>query len=61
MDVRGSVRLAYRPMRDIGDRRKLTGTNRDYLGVVWAFGPNRQAVDLAVERFLAAHTWRVAA
>lgn len=61
MDVRGSVRLAYRPMRDIGDRRKLTGTNRDYLGVVRAFGPNRQAVDLAVERFLAAHTWRVAA
>lgn len=61
LDLDGPVRLAYRPMRVIGERRELTGTNRDYLGVVRAVGPDRGAVDRAVERFLADHTWRVAA
>ena len=61
MDLDGPVRLAYRPMRAIGERRELTGTNRDYLGVVRAVGPDRDAVDRAVEHFLAEQTWRVAA
>lgn len=61
MDLDGPVRLAYRPMRAIGESRELTGTNRDYLGVVRAVGPDRQSVDQAVERFLAEQTWRVAA
>jgi hypothetical protein len=61
MDLDGSVRLAYRPMRAIGERRELTGTNRDYLGVVRAVGPDRETVDRAVEHFLAGQTWRVAA
>ncbi|MDP9429889.1 MAG: hypothetical protein M3Q47_13895 [Actinomycetota bacterium] len=61
LDLPGRVRLAYRPMREIGEHRELTGTNRDYLGVVRAVGPHRAAVDDAVEGFLARHTWRVAA
>jgi biotin carboxylase len=61
VDLAGPVRLAYRPMRAIGERRDLTGTNRDYLGVVRAVGPDREAVDRAVERFLAESTWRIAA
>lgn len=61
LDLEGRVRLAYRPMRAIGEHRELTGTNRDYLGVVRAVGPDRAAVDEAVEGFLAQHTWRVAA
>jgi hypothetical protein len=61
MDLDGPVRLSYRPMRAIGEARELTGTNRDYLGVVRAVGPDRGSVDRAVERFLAEQTWRVAA
>ena len=61
MDLNGPVRLAYRPMRAVGERRQLTGTNRDYLGVVRAVGPDRGSVDRAVEEFLAEQTWRVAA
>jgi hypothetical protein len=61
MDLDGPVRLAYRPMRAVGERRELTGTNRDYLGAVRAVGPDREAVDRAVDRFLAEQTWRVAA
>ncbi|MBW3638602.1 MAG: siderophore biosynthesis protein [Actinobacteria bacterium] len=60
-DLDGPVRVSYRPMRAVGEHRELTGTNRDYLGVVRAVGPDRRAVDAAVERFLAEHTWRVAA
>jgi biotin carboxylase len=61
MDLDGPVRLAYRPMRAIGESRQLSGTNRDYLGVVRAVGPDQESVDRAVERFLAEQTWRVAA
>jgi hypothetical protein len=61
MDLDGPVRLAYRPMRAIGERRELSGTNRDYLGVVRAVGPDREAVDQAIEQFLAEQTWQVAA
>lgn len=60
VDVAGPVRLAYRPLRAVGEHRDLSGTNRDYLGVVRAVGPDRGAVDRAVEQFLAQHTWQVA-
>jgi len=60
MDLLGPVQLAYRPLRLIGEHRELTGTNRDYLGVVRAVGPDREAVDRAVEGFLAEQTWRMA-
>jgi hypothetical protein len=59
VDLDGPVRLSYRPLRAIGEHRELTGTNRDYLGVVRASGPDQRVVDLAVERFLAKSTWRV--
>ena len=61
MDLDGPVRLSYRSMRAIGERRDLTGTNRDYLGVVRAVGPDREAVGHAIEQFLAEQTWRVTA
>jgi hypothetical protein len=61
LDLGGPVRLSYRPMRRIGERRELTGTNRDYLGVVRAVGPDQESVDGAVERFLTERVWRVAA
>lgn len=56
VDLDGPVRLSYRPLRAIGEHRELTGTNRDYLGVVRASGPDQRGVDLAVERFLAERT-----
>lgn len=61
LDLDGPARLTYRPLRQIGERRALTGTNRDYLGVVRAIGRDRATVDEAVERFLAEHVWEVAA
>jgi biotin carboxylase len=56
-DAAGEVRLWHRPMRAVGDRITLTNTNRDYLGVIRAVGPDRAAVDAEVSRFRAAHPW----
>ncbi|WP_354643202.1 ATP-grasp domain-containing protein [Kitasatospora camelliae] len=53
------VRLSYRPTRRVGERHELYRTNRDYLGVVWAVGPDQESVDAAVAEFLAAHTWEI--
>lgn len=58
LDVDG-VRLAYRPLRAIGTRRPVHHTNRDLLGVVRALGPDRPAVDRAVDAFVAARTWEI--
>ncbi|WP_345389728.1 hypothetical protein [Nonomuraea salmonea] len=55
----GGVRLWHRPLRSVGDVVTLTRTNRDYLGVVRAVGPSRQAVDAAVAGFRAARPWVV--
>ncbi|WNI18976.1 ATP-grasp domain-containing protein [Actinacidiphila sp. ITFR-21] len=55
----GGVRLTYRPLRAVGERRPLHHTNRDLLGVVRAFGPGQDAVDRAVDGFLAARTWEI--
>ncbi|MFD0273050.1 acetyl-CoA carboxylase biotin carboxylase subunit family protein [Kitasatospora sp. NPDC127111] len=54
---RDGVRLAYRPHRPLGERHELYRTNRDYLGVIWAVGPEQDAVDAAVARFTAANRW----
>ncbi|MFC5185337.1 ATP-grasp domain-containing protein [Actinomadura harenae] len=56
----GGVRLAYRPLRPVGVDAPLTRSNRDYLGTIRAVGPSRDAVDEAVARFRAAHTWTIA-
>ncbi|MFE2347425.1 ATP-grasp domain-containing protein [Kitasatospora cineracea] len=53
------VELSYRPVRRIGEHHALHRTNRDYLGVVWAVGPDQQRVDAAVAGFLAANRWEI--
>ncbi|MFG2502933.1 acetyl-CoA carboxylase biotin carboxylase subunit family protein [Streptomyces sp. NPDC048441] len=53
------VRLTYRPLREVGTRRELHGTNRDFLGVVRATGTDQAAVDRAVTGFLAAERWEI--
>lgn len=60
-DVDGAVRLRYRPLREVGATVALTGSNRDYLGVLRAVGEEEAQVDAAVARFLGAHRWEVAA
>ncbi|MFJ2901863.1 acetyl-CoA carboxylase biotin carboxylase subunit family protein [Streptomyces sp. NPDC087212] len=51
--------LTYRPLRETGERHDLYGTNRDYLGVLRAIGPDRHSVDKAVEEFVAARSWEI--
>ncbi|MFF0409220.1 acetyl-CoA carboxylase biotin carboxylase subunit family protein [Kitasatospora sp. NPDC004745] len=58
-EERDGVRLAYRPLRPLGERHEHYRTNRDYLGVIWAVGTDQGAVDTAVARFLAANRWEV--
>ncbi|MFJ2439462.1 MULTISPECIES: acetyl-CoA carboxylase biotin carboxylase subunit family protein [unclassified Streptomyces] len=53
------VELTYRPLRETGERHDLYRTNRDYLGVLRAIGPDRHSVDKAVEEFLAAQSWEI--
>ncbi len=53
------VTLSYRPVRRLGEHHELHRTNRDYLGVVWAVGPDQQRVDAAVAGFLAANRWEI--
>jgi biotin carboxylase len=55
----GDVRLTYRPLREIGERREIHHTNRDFLGVVRATGTDQKAVDAAVADFLAARHWEI--
>ncbi|MFF7633411.1 acetyl-CoA carboxylase biotin carboxylase subunit family protein [Kitasatospora sp. NPDC008050] len=60
-EAANGVRLSYRPLRELGERHEHYRTNRDYLGVVWAIGPDQQAVDDAVARFVAANRWEISA
>ena len=57
--VSEGVRLCHRPLRAIGDVVEQTHTNRDYLGVIRAVGPDRARVDAAIEGFRAARPWVV--
>ncbi|MFF1907060.1 acetyl-CoA carboxylase biotin carboxylase subunit family protein [Kitasatospora sp. NPDC058218] len=58
-EERDGVRLAYSPMRPLGERHEHYRTNRDYLGVIWAVGTDQGAVDAAVARFVAANRWEI--
>ncbi|MEV7023591.1 ATP-grasp domain-containing protein [Kitasatospora sp. NPDC093558] len=58
-EERDGVRLAYRPLRPLGERHEHYRTNRDYLGVIWAIGEDQGAVDAVVARFLAANRWEI--
>ncbi|MEV6156165.1 siderophore biosynthesis protein [Nonomuraea sp. NPDC052129] len=57
--VSQGVRLWHRPLRTVGDVVEQTHTNRDYLGVLRAVGPDRARVDAAIEDFRAAKPWIV--
>jgi biotin carboxylase len=52
--------LSYRPLREEGDRIEVTRTNRDYLGVITAIGPDAAAVDLSVAALRATGNWEIA-
>ncbi|WP_199549184.1 acetyl-CoA carboxylase biotin carboxylase subunit family protein [Streptomyces sp. N35] len=58
LDVDG-VRMTYRPLRAVGERHELYGTNRDYLGVLRAIGTDQGAVDRVVAEFLARQRWEI--
>ncbi|MEN3538478.1 siderophore biosynthesis protein [Microbispora sp. ZYX-F-249] len=53
----GGVRLWHRALRGIGDHVEVTGTNRDYLGLLRAAGPDRASVDAAIDAFKKEHPW----
>ncbi|WP_214412728.1 ATP-grasp domain-containing protein [Sphaerisporangium fuscum] len=53
------VRLRHRPLRSVGEEVELTHTNRDYLGLLTAVGPDEAAVDRAVAAFRARSPWVV--
>ncbi|MEV7138977.1 ATP-grasp domain-containing protein [Streptomyces tauricus] len=53
------VRLAYRPLREVGERHEVYRTNRDFLGVVRATGTVQEDVDKAVTGFLAGQRWEI--
>ncbi|KAA9375066.1 siderophore biosynthesis protein [Microbispora cellulosiformans] len=54
------VRLWHRALRQIGEHVEVTGTNRDYLGLLRAVGPDREHVDAAVDAFRKEHPWVLA-
>ncbi|WP_336208155.1 siderophore biosynthesis protein [Nonomuraea sp. LPB2021202275-12-8] len=56
---RDGVRLWHRPLRRVGERVEQTHTNRDYLGVIRAVGPDRARVDAAVLDYRATRPWVV--
>ncbi|MEU4576820.1 siderophore biosynthesis protein [Nonomuraea sp. NPDC023979] len=53
------VKLWHQPLRQAGERVELTHTNRDYLGVIRAVGPDRARVEAAVEGYRASRPWVV--
>ncbi|MFJ3669369.1 acetyl-CoA carboxylase biotin carboxylase subunit family protein [Streptomyces sp. NPDC090106] len=53
------VELTYRPLRALGERHALYGTNRDYLGVLRATGTDRRTVARVTAGFLAGLRWEI--
>lgn len=53
------VHITYRPLREVGTTAAHTGTNRDYIGVVRAVGPDQPSTDAAVARFISARRWEI--
>jgi biotin carboxylase len=56
---RAGVTLTHWPMRRAGDEIAMTGTNRDYLGVICAVGPDPAALDDAVRELRTSLTYRI--
>ncbi|MGI5154712.1 siderophore biosynthesis protein [Microbispora sp. CA-102843] len=59
-ETEDGVRLWHRALRKIGDHVEVTGTNRDYLGLLRAVGPDRASVDAAIGTFGKEHPWVLA-
>lgn len=57
---REGVHLRYRPLRRIGERHEVYGTNRDFLGVLRATGTDQATVDRVAEAHLAGLSWEIA-
>jgi hypothetical protein len=53
------VSLEYWPMRQPGEHIAVTGSNRDYLGVITAVGASREAVERSVAAARAGGRWVV--
>ncbi|WBQ08195.1 ATP-grasp domain-containing protein [Kribbella sp. CA-293567] len=53
------VEVSYRPLRAVGEHHPLYGTNRDYLGVVEAMGPELEELRRVTADFVAAHEWTI--
>jgi biotin carboxylase len=53
--------LTYWPLRHPGDHISLTHTNRDYLGVICALGPDPAAVERAVRDLRTSGPWEITA
>ncbi|WBB68510.1 siderophore biosynthesis protein [Micromonospora sp. WMMD812] len=58
--ARDDVRLGCRPLREPGRTADLTGTNRDYLAVLHAIGPDDRTVRRALNTFRADLRWEIA-
>jgi biotin carboxylase len=55
------VRLSYWPMLPVGSRISLANSNRDYLGVLTAVGPDRDAVTRSVAEARSRGSWEISA
>lgn len=55
----GDVRLAFRTLVRAGERISFTHSNRDYLGLLRAVGPDAAVVNAALERTAADIAWAV--
>jgi len=55
----GGTRLGCRPLRKLGVTAPLTGTNRDYLAVLHAIGPDPGTVAGALRDFRAVRHWEI--
>ncbi|RJG01672.1 ATP-grasp domain-containing protein [Noviherbaspirillum sedimenti] len=53
--------FSYKPLRSIGEFISLTNSNKDYLGVLRATGPDAQRLGAEVERIGRSLAWRIAA
>ncbi|MEK8108314.1 hypothetical protein NKG94_31615 [Micromonospora sp. M12] len=51
--VHGDVQLGCHPLREVGRTAEHTGTNRDYLAVLHAIGPDEPTVARSLETFRA--------
>ena len=53
------VMLSYQPLREVGDRITLSHTNRDYLGVITAIGPEPAPVEQSVADLRTRESWEI--